>query len=101
MDLIANQKDYIIEAFTCPYCGDEMKRGYIQSPRPICWLPKKLKLFSNTGFTRNGAVVLSGGKLLAAPCVTAYNCTRCKKIIIGYQATDTALEASLEAKDNK
>lgn len=85
----ANQKGHIIEELTCPYCGHEMRRGYMQSPRPICWLPKKLKVFSNSGFTENGAVVLSEGKLLAAPCVVAYICTRCKKIIISYQAATT------------
>lgn len=81
MDPIAN---YSIEEITCPYCRNKMKRGYIQSPRPISWLPKKLKIFSSSGFTENGAVVLSESKLLAAPCVTAYNCHRCKKIIICY-----------------
>ncbi|MCI8291259.1 MAG: hypothetical protein HFJ25_03275 [Clostridia bacterium] len=69
----------------CPYCGKQLIQGYIQSPRPISWLPKKLKLFTLAGFKGKEAVVLSEGKCLSAPCVIAYNCRECKKIIIDYE----------------
>lgn len=68
----------------CPYCGKPLVQGYMQSPRPISWLPKKLKRFTNTGFLENGAVVLSQGKPLAAPCAIAYHCAACKKVILDY-----------------
>lgn len=69
----------------CPYCGKEMKLGYIQSPRPISWLPQQLKWFTKSGFTENGAIILSEGKLFSAPCVFAYNCSTCKAVIIDYK----------------
>ncbi|MFR8172688.1 MAG: PF20097 family protein [Marvinbryantia sp.] len=69
----------------CPYCGKELEKGYIQSPRPISWLPRKIKMFTGANFTEKGAVILSEGSVLSAPCVIAYNCSSCKAIIIGYE----------------
>lgn len=69
----------------CPYCGKQLEKGYIQSPRPISWLPRKIKLFTNMNFTEKEAIILSEGTTLAAPCVIAYNCSSCKKIIIDYE----------------
>lgn len=68
----------------CPYCGKQLEIGYIQSPRPVSWLPKKIKMFAKSSFTENGAIILSEGKILSAPCVIAYNCRACKAIIIDY-----------------
>ncbi len=28
----------------CPYCGNEMKTGYVQSARPVFWSPEKKKV---------------------------------------------------------
>jgi len=69
----------------CPYCGKELEKGYIQSPRPISWLPRKVKMFTRANFTEKGAIVLSEGSELSAPCAIAYNCNICKKIIIDYK----------------
>lgn len=72
----------------CPYCGKQLIQGYMQSPRPISWTPKRLQLFTERGFTENGACVLSAGGSLGAPCVYAYNCSECKKVIIDYENGD-------------
>lgn len=69
----------------CPCCGEQLIQGYIQSPRPISWLPKKLKIFTMAGFIGNDAIVLSEGKFLSASCIIAYNCKKCRKIIIDYE----------------
>ncbi len=68
----------------CPYCNQKMLPGFMQNSRPISWTPKKLKLFTHYNFTNVGAVVLSESEGLVAPCVVAYNCPICKKIIIDY-----------------
>lgn len=36
----------------CPYCGEEMHQGLVQSGRDIFWSPKKKKMFFYTCFTR-------------------------------------------------
>lgn len=70
---------------TCPYCGKPMVRGYIQSSRTLSWLPKRLKLFTAAGFMGHDALVLSEGAGIGAPCVIAYKCEACQKIVIDYE----------------
>lgn len=56
----------------------------MQSPNYIGWTPKKRKFYSEMDFMENGAVALSEGKFLSAPCIIAYHCPDCKKILIDY-----------------
>lgn len=63
----------------CPYCGNDMKTGYIKSSHPISW-GEEAKL----GFIRND-LKLSPVSLKAAfygHFVEAHRCERCSKIII-------------------
>lgn len=80
----AIRNHYAEDKMKCPYCNQEMLSGFMQNSKPISWTPKKLKLFTHYNFTNAGAVVLSDSEGLAAPCVIAYNCPVCKKIIIDY-----------------
>lgn len=68
----------------CPYCSAEMVSGFMQNVKPISWTPHKIRLFTHSNFTEKGAVVLSEGGGLDAPCIVAYNCPSCRKIIIEY-----------------
>ncbi len=66
----------------CPYCGDEMDKGVIQSAREIFWSIKKKKVFFISDIS-NGDVSIapfgwSGSK------AEAYLCKSCKKMIIDY-----------------
>lgn len=63
----------------CPYCNEEMKKGYIQSARPIFWAEEKHKMF----FKPEGDAEFSLSKgILNGSAGEAYCCQKCKKIII-------------------
>lgn len=68
----------------CPYCGEDMKLGVIQSPQEINWKPKKA-IIGAAKFNKD-AIILSEFSIFGS-CVTAFNCDSCKKIIIDYRAT--------------
>lgn len=68
----------------CPYCGSEMKKGYIQSSNPIAWTPQKLKFFTYKAFYAEDSCVLADIKGIGVACATAYNCENCKNVTIPY-----------------
>ena len=51
----------------CPYCGNEMEQGFIQSPQEISWKKGDKRPF-----------------LVKGSAVTAFLCRDCKKVIIDY-----------------
>ena len=69
----------------CPYCGEMMQQGYIQSHYPIAWTPRKLKLFTFRAFYADDSRVLADIGAISAACATAYNCDKCKIVIIGHE----------------
>ena len=75
----------------CPYCGNEMERGVIQSPHEISWTDKK-HFFGRAGFHK-GSVVLSQLSFLTGSAVRAYCCKSCKKVSIDYSDPESALNA--------
>ncbi|MGE4215080.1 MAG: PF20097 family protein [Anaerotignaceae bacterium] len=66
----------------CPYCNAEMKKGVIQSPYDLNWLPKK-SLIGNADFHQD-SIKLSKGSPLSGGVVEAYVCSECRKIVINY-----------------
>lgn len=62
----------------CPYCGQDMNRGYIQNPHEINWKPNKAKLFGAAEF-HEGAIVLSEMSFFKGSCIEAHCCKNCKK----------------------
>ena len=65
----------------CPYCNEEMKQGYIQSPRQqIFWGEKKRKIF----ITPSDADVKLSEGMFNVPAVESYCCQKCRKIIVEY-----------------
>ncbi len=68
----------------CPYCNTEMELGYIQCRDGVIWDRQKRTVAALPSF-RNSAIVLgSGNGLFSGASVTAYNCKKCKKIVIEY-----------------
>lgn len=63
----------------CPYCKGEMKKGYIQSARPIFWGEEKHKIFFKPD--GNDEFTISKGVFNGSTAESFY-CIKCKKIII-------------------
>ncbi|MBO4848986.1 MAG: hypothetical protein J5586_07540 [Clostridia bacterium] len=69
----------------CPYCGEEMIKGVVQSRDGVCWTEKERPV---------AAVGIGGGMRipLAEPSARpfrgssaeAFCCTKCKKIVIDF-----------------
>ena len=86
MCTLSGSESKIVEEINmqCPYCNEEMKHGYIQSPRhQIFWSEKKRKNYSIFITPSNPDVSLSNG-FLSIPAVESYCCQKCKKIIIEF-----------------
>ena len=68
----------------CPYCGEEMEKGLIQSPHELAWVKgEKKHLFSRAAFY-DGSVILSELSVTRGSAVTAYLCRICEKVLIDY-----------------
>jgi hypothetical protein len=68
----------------CPYCGNEMEKGLIQSPREIAWLKGEKKAFLGKAAFHSGSVILSESSILKGSAVAAYLCRNCQKVLIDY-----------------
>lgn len=68
----------------CPYCNEEMKKGYIQCRDGAYWSEEKRAVAALPPM--HGKAVdlrtISEGNYKAY--ATAYNCLKCKKIVIDY-----------------
>lgn len=66
----------------CPYCGDEMIRGYLMSSRDITFAVDNVtKVFR---IKQSDDLELSKGSG-GIPHCEAYRCSSCKKILIDYE----------------
>jgi len=75
----------------CPYCGNEMEQGLIQSPHEINWKPGgKRPVFGRAEF-HEGSVVLSELSFLRGSAVEAFLCRACRKVIIDYSDAQSDL----------
>ena len=65
----------------CPYCSEEMEKGYIDQTDfrfPLAWYPAKRE----TGFFISTKRDIKLTSVLESGSVIAYHCARCKKFII-------------------
>lgn len=69
----------------CPYCNTEMELGYIQSRDGVSWSNKKSKVAAIASLSLNAISLASGGGIFSGASAVAYNCRKCKKIIIDYR----------------
>lgn len=67
----------------CPYCGEEMEQGVIQSPYEISWKTKRHLI--GAAEYHEGSVVLAATSFFKGPAVVSYLCRKCKKVIIDYE----------------
>lgn len=68
----------------CPYCGNEMETGVIQSGQEISWLPGIKRHFFGRAEFHRGAVELSRLSFVRGSAVVAHLCGDCRKIVIDY-----------------
>ena len=69
----------------CPFCGEEMTPGVIQSRSRVYW-SREADSVAALSVLDDGAFPLAnqGGATLGGASAPAYNCPRCKKIILDY-----------------
>lgn len=65
---------------TCPYCGNPMKAGWIQSGREVYFTEKKHKFFLNH---RDDEPLLTEHNL-TCPTAKAYCCPACRRVVVTY-----------------
>ena len=68
----------------CPYCGNEMEQGFIQSPQEISWKKGDKRPLLGRAQFHEGSVILSGLSFMKGSAVTAFFFFFCKKVIIDY-----------------
>jgi hypothetical protein len=69
---------------TCPYCGNEMKEGTVQSASTLSWYPLG---YSNPKFSRwsigkNAVLLAKAGLFTDWAQAESFYCSVCNKIII-------------------
>lgn len=69
----------------CPYCGNEMTSGIVQSARHIFFTTKPHKNWFTPNTVGNKDIVLSSHNW-TRPTGDAYHCDECKKVVIDYSA---------------
>ena len=72
----------------CPYCGKEMKLGYIQCRDGVIWTLKK-QLVASLSFLGKESTPLDNGAANHSAVVYAFKCDDCKKVIINYSKDDS------------
>lgn len=74
----------MLDKLYCPKCGEEMKKGYIYSPRQIIWTEKgKSKIFDYDFDSET----LVGVSVFKWKKVAAYRCKDCKIATFEYDET--------------
>lgn len=69
----------------CPYCGNEMKSGVVQSARQIFFTTKPHKNWFIPDTTGKEEILLTSHNWTRPTC-TAYHCAKCKKVVIDCSA---------------
>lgn len=65
----------------CPFCGNPMEKGFIQSGNLMVWVKKKHHI---SLLPREGEVVLDRNYWSGAT-IPAHICKQCKKVIAEYE----------------
>lgn len=73
----------------CPYCNEEMHKGYINGDGRfgLCWLPEgeEITLHTKKGIRKHGGIVLSSVSIFSPVNLLAHVCKICHKVIIDYE----------------
>ncbi|WP_430787280.1 PF20097 family protein [Virgibacillus flavescens] len=62
-------------AIRCPECSNEVKHGYIFSPRRICWSESADSIFFDSG-----SEVLIGDAMFKVSKIPAFRCEKCNLV---------------------
>ncbi|MBP1557284.1 MAG: hypothetical protein J6A76_05170 [Oscillospiraceae bacterium] len=65
----------------CPYCQNEMKKGFIQCRDGVYWTLKK-QLIASLSSWGAGSISLANGANESGSAVFAYRCEKCETVII-------------------
>lgn len=65
----------------CPFCGNEMEQGYLQSGHIILWTDRRHKVSTKPRGDKDFAIAKNA---LGGANTVGMNCRKCKKIIIEY-----------------
>ena len=68
----------------CPYCNNEMKKGFIQCRHGVNWTPKQQWTPVLSSLAEGAVPIGTDDKLMPNSKAVAYNCFDCKAIIIPY-----------------
>lgn len=66
----------------CPYCGADMEDGVIYGTHEVAWLKEEVMVIDSR--LNEGSVRLSPKSFWRRPCVRAWLCRDCRKVIIDY-----------------
>ena len=67
----------------CPFCGKEMLKGVVQSARQIFFTTREHKHWFVPDMALTDEIILSSHNWTRPTCI-AYNCEKCKKVVIDY-----------------
>ena len=65
----------------CPYCNEEMVKGYIQCRDGVDWTEKKQVIAALSALGK-GRTSLANGAAEDNSAVYAYKCEKCKKVLM-------------------
>ena len=66
----------------CPFCGEEMTPGVIQSRDGVYWSREAGAVAALAGLKKDAITLADSG--FGGAAAEAFNCPRCKKIILDY-----------------
>lgn len=68
----------------CPYCNNDMEKGYIQCRDKLYWSKKIRKVAAIPPIDQSIPLAIQDISIFKGTAIEAYNCSKCKKIIIPY-----------------
>ena len=71
-----------MDGYICPYCGEEMEEGFLQSSYNIVWHKGRERVFLNLRALHKDSIELAMMNPSFGGGVKAWLCRRCEKIVI-------------------
>ncbi len=68
----------------CPYCNEEMQKGFVQCRDGLNWTPKKQRVAALSSFGAGAIPIGKDSGLTTNTVAEAYHCRICKKVVIDY-----------------
>ena len=68
----------------CPHCNIEMEKGFVQCRDGVYWTPKKQWVSALSSMAKRAVAIGMDDKLMPKSKGLAFNCEKCKTVIIPY-----------------